>query len=625
MKHHIFTIFALLVLSLLPAMAQETDAAFPVTIEHKFGSITLEERPERVVSIGYTEQDTLLALGVTPVAVRYWYGDQDSAIFPWAQDEAAGAEPIVLNMPFGALNYEAILALEPDLISAVGSGITAEEYENLSQIAPTLAQYDEYVDFGMPWQERVRLIGQAVGENERAEQIVGDLEARYDEIREQYPQFEGQTVAVAYRSRGTYGYYTGQDSRGRFFTDLGFVVPERLNEIAGENFYADISEERVDLLDQDLLVFLALQFAEDGSEAARDAIGSDPLIQQLDATQADRVLFISDEYDDALQFSTVLSLDFLLDNLVPEIAEVMPANTAAESSTGAVGACAEGEQRIVHSLGESCVPEDVERVVTLEWTYTENVLALGVQPVGVADIAGYMDWVDIPLELAEDVADVGTRQEPNLEQIALLDPDLIITATLRLNENYEQLNAIAPTLAFNAYPTDISHYDEMVTTFNTIADALNREEEAANVLDELQAAYDRVAEAIRQADITNDTFILAQSFLSGESPVFRLFTDNAMAVQILERVGLANAWEDVPGPFGFSTVDFEGFAGIDDTNFFYIAQPTDQAAITDAPVWDALPFVQNDHAYWLGGDVWLFGGPLSAVTLLDTVTDALPG
>src|SRR5690606_27198554 len=130
--------------------------------EHKFGTTTITEVPQRVVAIGFSDQDPLLALGVMPVAVRYWYGDTSNAIFPWAQDEAAGAEAVVLDMPFGNLNYEAILALQPDLISAVYSGITQEEYELLSQIAPTIAQPAEYTDFGMPWQETTRLIGAAL-------------------------------------------------------------------------------------------------------------------------------------------------------------------------------------------------------------------------------------------------------------------------------------------------------------------------------------------------------------------------------------------------------------------------------------------------------------------------------
>ena len=320
----LFTLFVLFWTNLAPALSQEDDSPFPVTIEHKFGSTTIDAEPQRVVSIGYNEQDPLLALGIVPVAARYWFGDESSAVFPWALEAADGSEPEVLNMPFGNLNYEAILALEPDLISAVYTGITPEEYDILAQIAPTLAQVDDFVDFGMPWQETTILIGQAVGKAAEAEELVAEVEATRADLLEEHPQFEGATVAVAYNFGGTLGFYTAQDGRGRFFTDLGFVVPDELNELAGDQFFYALSEERVDLLDQDLLVFVSLQFYDGGSEAAIEAITADPLLSQLDVFQAGRVYFVADEYDAALNFGTVLSLKFVLENMVPEIAELFP-------------------------------------------------------------------------------------------------------------------------------------------------------------------------------------------------------------------------------------------------------------------------------------------------------------
>lgn len=294
---------------------------FPVTVAHKFGSTTLQEQPTRVVSLGYTEQDALFALGVKPVAVRYFFGDEDDAIFPWAEDAAGAAQPEVLNMPYGNLNYEAILALQPDLITAVGAGITQEEYDTLSQIAPTLAQSGDYIDFGTPWQEVVRRIALALGETARAEALVTDLETKFERARQAHPEFAEKTVAVAYKNGGTYGFYTAQDSRARFLEDLGFVVPEALVNLAGESFYADLSEERLDLLDQDLLVFLDVPFAEDGTTSFAD----DPLLSQLSAVKEGRVINVTGEEVDALQFGTVLSLGYLLDNLVPEIADAVGA------------------------------------------------------------------------------------------------------------------------------------------------------------------------------------------------------------------------------------------------------------------------------------------------------------
>lgn len=284
-------------------------------------------------------------------------------------------------------------------------------------------------------------------------------------------------------------------------------------------------------------------------------------------------------------------------------------------------ACADGDIVIEHALGTTCLPETAERVVALEWTYAEDLLALGIQPVGMADIAGYNAWVDIPLALDEDVPDVGTRQEPNLELIASLNPDLILAPSFRVAESYDDLSAIAPTLAFNAYPEDgTTHYEEMTNTFSAIAQAVGREAEAEQVMADVEAYFEAAAATLDAAGLAGQPFVLSQGFMSSDIPTFRLFTDNAMAVEVLTQLGLENAWDDAPQFYGFSTVDIEGIAGISaDTNFIYVAQDDYQQAMQDSALWNAVPFVAAGNARWIGGDAWLFGGPLSAVTLVDTV------
>lgn len=282
--------------------------------------------------------------------------------------------------------------------------------------------------------------------------------------------------------------------------------------------------------------------------------------------------------------------------------------------------CGEGLTAITHAAGVACISPDVQRVIALEWTYVEDLLALGVQPVGVADIENYHNWVDIPVELDDSVVDVGTRQEPNLELITSLNPDLILAVGFRAAQNYDELSAIAPTLVFNPYPEDgSSQYDEMLTTFSTIASAVNRVEEGEQVLEAIENHFADAQTALETAGRGGETFILSQGWTANDAATFRLFTDNAMAVQILEQIGLENAWDDAPQLYGFTEVSFEGFAGIDDTNFFYVAQPTDDEFFANSALWNSLPFVAAGHAYSLGGDVWLFGGPLSAELLVDTV------
>lgn len=293
------------------------------------------------------------------------------------------------------------------------------------------------------------------------------------------------------------------------------------------------------------------------------------------------------------------------------------------------GDLGEGDtETIEHSLGNTTIESTPQRVVALEWTYAEALLALGIQPVGVADKDGYERWVKAEPALNDSVADVGTRQEPSLEQIAGLEPDLIIGVEFRHEQIHDRLSEIAPTLVFNPYPPQEGpdQYGEMTQTFRTIADAVDREESAEQVLSDLDATYERARQDIEQAGAAGQPIVLAQAFTQEGSPTLRLFTDNAMAIAILEQVGLENAWTEGFETYGFSTVGLEALQRVEHASFLYVAQPDDDPVNqtwSEDPTWRNLTFVQEDRVHPLGGDVWLFGGPLSAEYLVDATVDRL--
>ncbi|MUV37737.1 putative siderophore-binding lipoprotein YfiY [Lentibacillus sp. JNUCC-1] len=287
------------------------------------------------------------------------------------------------------------------------------------------------------------------------------------------------------------------------------------------------------------------------------------------------------------------------------------------------------EVTIEHAMDTTTLDQTPENIVALEYTYAEDLLALGVQPVGLADIEGYNKWVDIEAELSDDVTDVGTRQEPNLETIAQLEPDLIIAPKFRHEGIKDELEKIAPTVFFEAYPQDesITQYDEMVTTFKTIAKAVNKEDKAEEVLADLDNKYSEAKEAIDAADLSTDEFVLTQAFSSQQAPVLRVFTPNSMASKIFEKIGLKNAYEpDQFEVYGYSTLNVESLPALEDANFFYVVQDDDnifENQLKDNAVWKNLDFVKNDRMYPLGGDAWLFGGPLSAKTVVDQVVNVV--
>ncbi len=307
------------------AFAQPVTAQ-SVTIEHKYGSTTVPETVERVVTVGLVEQDALLALGVVPVGTTEWYGEQPGALWPWARAEleALGGElPTVVGGPSG-VDFETVLNLKPDLILALYSGITQEEYAQLSAIAPTVAQPTGYVDYGVPWGELTRAVGQAVGRADAAEAVVAEVEAQFAGVRAAHPGFIGATAAVAAPFEGVY-VYGPEDARGRLLADLGFALPEGLGAVTEGSFGGNLSTERLDLLDVDVLVWLNV--------AEGEGPLTNPLYQSLRVSQEGREVFLdsfTDPLGAATSFVTPLSLPFLLDGLVPRLASAIDGDPATE-------------------------------------------------------------------------------------------------------------------------------------------------------------------------------------------------------------------------------------------------------------------------------------------------------
>lgn len=310
---------------------EQASAGFPLTIEHKFGSTTLEAPPERVVTVGLTDQDPFLALGVTPVGTMDWFGDHPGAIWPWAADLVDGDLPEVLGK--GELStemVERIAALDPDAIVGIYAGITESDYGKLAAIAPTVAQPSEFADYEVPWQDQTRIIGRILGKRDAANELVAGIEARFAEARAAHPDFEGASgVMVAPQSSSQLAVYTSEDVRGRFLASLGFEQPSEIDELADGSFSADLSAEQVDLIDGDVAIWLT------PDPSYQVQVESAPLYQSTDLSRTGRSIFLFDstELGGATSFVTVLSLPVLLDGLVPQLAAAVDGDPSTTTPT----------------------------------------------------------------------------------------------------------------------------------------------------------------------------------------------------------------------------------------------------------------------------------------------------
>lgn len=285
--------------------------AYPVTIEHKWGSTTIEEEPERVVVAGLREQDALLALGVVPVATTEWLGGRAGEIFPWAEDELGDAPlPDVLDSTDG-IQFEKIAAERPDLIVAVYSGLSKEDYEKLSAIAPTIAQPKGQIDWAASWQDELLAVGKAVGKPAEAERLRDETEAEIAAVAEEHPEFKGKTALVGTFYEGLYA-YGPNDGRTKLVLELGFTYPPAMKGFGGNEFGAVVPDEDASTLDADAIVWFA-------SPKLADQISTQPVYRDLDVHKQGRDIFIDEKgaFYESTSFISVLSMPTLLRGLAP--------------------------------------------------------------------------------------------------------------------------------------------------------------------------------------------------------------------------------------------------------------------------------------------------------------------
>lgn len=264
---------------------------------------------------------------------------------------------------------------------------------------------------------------------------------------------------------------------------------------------------------------------------------------------------------------------------------------------------------------EVTLERPAEKVVALEWSEAEDLMTLDVMPVGVADVEGYGTWVQAaPLD--DSVADVGTRQEPSIDAIVALDPDLVIMED-RGNNLDAQLEEYVPVLMIEG-SDPASNIAQMRENFTTIATAVGKEAEAADVLAEFDAALAEGKQAMADASADGQQFAMADGWMEGSSVAIRMFGEGSLVSDLAEELGLENSWTgEVDEVWGLGQTDVEGLAHLGDVHFFYSASTDDVFAdgLADNAIWQSLPFVENGNVHKLEDGTWTFGGPLSSMQI----------
>ncbi|WP_083914195.1 iron-siderophore ABC transporter substrate-binding protein [Ilumatobacter nonamiensis] len=297
-----------------PAGAEPDTAGFPATVETAFGEVTVDEQPERVVALGWGDAETALALGVQPVGAADWLGFGGEGVGPWAAG-LYDAPPELITV--AETPYEAIAALDPDLILNVRSGGDAAEHDLLTEIAPTIGIPEGGDAFLTSQEQQVTMIAAALGQPEAGQALLDEIDAQFEAVRDAHPDWAGQTVSAATRFGDQWGAYVDGEGRLEFLKSLGFEQNPAVAELdASGGFYAELSGEELNVLDADLIVAFPIQIE-------TTEITGDPIFGQIPAVADGRSVIVDGDLSDAYSINTTLSTAYTLENIVPLISEAI--------------------------------------------------------------------------------------------------------------------------------------------------------------------------------------------------------------------------------------------------------------------------------------------------------------
>ena len=255
---------------------------FPRTIKHARGTTEIKEKPKRVVVLESGELDSVLALGMKPVGMTVSKGQ--NPVPEYMADQAEGIESVGTNTE---VNLEKIAELKPDLI--IGSQLRLDkQYDQLADIAPTVFS----VRPGYTWKENFRLAAEAMGEEERGEDVMDDYNRKIEKVKETVKNKSidpAATFTILRFMPGKIRLYANMSLSGTVLSDAGLKRPDNqdIDELATE-----ISPETLDEADADYIFYSSYG---DPSATGQDNALESAAFKSLPAVKDGHVYEVSDD------------------------------------------------------------------------------------------------------------------------------------------------------------------------------------------------------------------------------------------------------------------------------------------------------------------------------------------
>lgn len=269
-----------------------------------------------------------------------------------------------------------------------------------------------------------------------------------------------------------------------------------------------------------------------------------------------------------------------------------------------------GGRVIETAMGKVEIPDNPERVVVLDTGELDSALALGVKPVG--SVTG-REGSSFPVYLGDKVKgikDVGSYEQPNLESIAALNPDLILSSKIRHEAIYDQLSRIAPTVFTETVGATWKE------NFEVHAEALNKSEEADRMMDDYDARLEDFK--VEMGDRLKETEVSVVRFLPDE---VRIMMKDSFIGVILDDAGLPRPPAQDKQVF-MENGSKERIPDMDGDAIFVTAFGSGGKKVLEEyrtdPLWSRLDAVQEDDVYVVSDDTWTRGiGILGANEVID--------
>lgn len=231
-----------------------------ILIEHAYGTLELEQKPEKVVTLGLLETDIAVDLEVTPVAMAKFFATADG-IAPWLAPALEEVPEIIDTTTQGAngaeLDVESIAAMKPDLIIANTYSQLGQYYEQLSQIAPVLGPSEKnYLQ--LPWREQTLAIAQALGKSAEAEELIAETESELTAAVKKYPETAEHDYTLSLGTPDQIKVMNDpNDASVEVLTAFGLSFSKTaaaLPSLADGSGSAGVSEENIAALDADIVM-----------------------------------------------------------------------------------------------------------------------------------------------------------------------------------------------------------------------------------------------------------------------------------------------------------------------------------------------------------------------------------